>query len=72
MDIYLLLAAKIRALRIRHRLTPAECAERAGMSRASYQRLEAGQTKRIKLMTVVRLAGVFGLKTADFLESIMP
>ena len=64
-----LFVAKIRELRICHQLTQTECADLAGMGRRSYRRLEEGQTRRIKLSTVERVASVFGLKMWELLKA---
>ena len=68
MDINQLFAAKIRELRIRHELTQSKCADLAGIGRKSYRRVEAGQTKRIRMRTIMQLAAAFGLKISELLE----
>ncbi len=50
----------LRALRIRRRLTQAELAAGAGLSRAAIARLERGHADRATLRTLVRVTGALG------------
>ena len=69
-DFNQLLAEKVRELRLRHHLTPAECADLVGMKHRSYRRLEEGQAKRITGWTIKQFAEVFGLKTWELFDAV--
>lgn len=59
-------AAQIRAERARHRLTQAEAAKRAGLSRGVYIRIETGD-RDIKVDQLAKVAPVFGLTVGALL-----
>ena len=72
MNHILLVAKRIRALRIRHRLTQEECADVIGMEVSFYQQLESGRKKQMWVETVHRLASAFGLEAWQLLGPELP
>jgi transcriptional regulator with XRE-family HTH domain len=72
MSLILLVADRLRALRLRHGLTQEEAAELMDLSLRFYQVLESGRKKQIWLETVERAAAAYGLAACDLIGPQLP
>jgi len=66
------LLQRLRELRRLTGLTQEEFAEKAGMSYKYYQAIEAGRKRDLRLSTLERLAGAYGLEVHELLASHLP
>ena len=66
------LLERLRALREHHGLTQEEFAEISGMSYKHYQAVEAGRKPDLRLSTLERLAGAYGIEVAELLGNRSP
>jgi transcriptional regulator with XRE-family HTH domain len=68
----LFLAQRLRALREQAGLTQEEFAERAGISYKVYQSYEAGRRWNVRMSTLLKLAGIHGLKLSGLFSVHAP
>lgn len=59
---YPLVRRLVRALRLKHRLTQEQLAERAGLDYKYYQRFELGMTAAPSMATLEKLGRAFGVR----------
>lgn len=61
-------AKRLKQLRLKHKLTQEEMAERAGIDSRYYQRLESKRPGAAKIDTIERLAKALNTKPSKLLE----
>jgi transcriptional regulator with XRE-family HTH domain len=66
------LIARLRELRKRHALSQEQCGELAGISYKYYQLIECGKRIDMRLSTLQKLAGAYGIQVHDLLAPEMP
>lgn len=66
------LIARLRELRKRHSLSQEQCSELAGMSYKYYQLIEIGRRIDMRLSTLQKLAGAYGIQVHELLAPEMP
>jgi transcriptional regulator with XRE-family HTH domain len=66
------LIARLRELRKRHSISQEQCSELAGISYKYYQLIECGKRIDMRLSTLQKLAGAYGIQVHDLLAPEMP
>jgi len=66
------LVRRLKELRKAHGLTQEAFAERAGFGYKYYQAVEGGRKRQLRLSTLERLAGAYGIEVWELLAPSMP
>lgn len=66
------LLLRLRQLRDAHGLTQEQFAEMSGISYKYYQAVEAGRKRELRLLTLERLAGAYGIEPWQLLAPAAP
>jgi transcriptional regulator with XRE-family HTH domain len=66
------LIARLRELRKRHSISQEQCSELAGISYKYYQLIECGKRIDMRLSTLQKLAGAYGIQVHDLLAPEIP
>jgi transcriptional regulator with XRE-family HTH domain len=66
------LIARLRELRKRHCLSQEQCSELAGIGYKYYQLIEIGKRIDMRLSTLQKLAGAYGIQVHELLAPEMP
>lgn len=66
------LVRRLKELRKAHALTQEAFAERAGFGYKYYQAVEGGRKRELRLSTLERLAGAYGIEVWELLAPSMP
>ncbi len=66
------LVHRLKELRKIHRVTQEQFAERTGISYKYYQAIETGVKKELRISTLERLAGAYGIEVWQLLSPTIP
>jgi transcriptional regulator with XRE-family HTH domain len=66
------LIARLRELRKRHSISQEQCSELTGISYKYYQMVEAGRRIDLRLSTLQKLAGGYGIQAHELIAPEMP
>jgi len=66
------LLSRLKQLRQAHGLTQESFAEQAGLTYKYYQQVEAGRKQDLRLSTLERLAGAYGIEVYELLSPTPP